>query len=633
MDIQSPAGPKKYYLLSLTIGALGVVYGDIGTSPLYALRECFNYNGHGVYPNFTNVLGVLSLIFWALIITISVEYVVFIMRADNRGEGGILALTALTLRRWQNFPTQRRILMVLGIFGASLFYSDGVITPAISVLSAVEGLKIASPLFEQYLIPITLAILIGLFMIQRRGTASVGAFFGPIMLIWFATLAILGFRQVIHEPSVLLAINPLYALDFFIENRWHGYLVLGSVVLVITGGEALYADMGHFGKKPIRVAWFSIVLPAILINYFGQGALLLQNPQAAQNPFYLLAPNWALYPLVILSTAATVIASQAVISGTFSLTRQAIQLGYCPRMQIDHTSEETVGQIYIPWVNWILLIVIIGLVLGFQSSSNLAAAYGIAVTGTMVITTTLAFIALRNMWGWKRFNSRLAIVVFLSIDLSFFIANWLKIPNGGWFPILIGIILFFCLSTWQRGRELLSERMAPDLLPLDEFFEMIGYSSPLRVSGTAVFMMSNPDGVPPALLHNLKHNKVLHERVVFLTIVMQDIPVVKEEDRVKVQPLGNEFYRVLAYYGFKESANVPTLLEHCKPFGLEFEMMETTFFLSRETLIPSTSAKRIKMALWRKKIFIAMLSNARSAMDFFGIPINRVIEIGTQVRI
>lgn len=633
MDIQSPAGPKKYYLLSLTIGALGVVYGDIGTSPLYALRECFNYNGHGVYPNHTNVLGVLSLIFWALIITISLEYVVFIMRADNRGEGGILALTALTLRRWQNFPTRRRILMILGIFGAALFYSDGVITPAISVLSAVEGLKIASPLFEQYLIPITLVILIGLFMIQRRGTASVGAFFGPIMLIWFATLAILGFRQLIHEPSVLLAINPLYALDFFIENRWHGYLVLGSVVLVITGGEALYADMGHFGKKPIRVAWFSVVLPAILINYFGQGALLLQNPQAAQNPFFLLAPNWALYPLVILSTAATVIASQAVISGTFSLTRQAIQLGYCPRMQIDHTSEETIGQIYIPWVNWILLIVIIGLVLGFKSSSNLAAAYGIAVTGTMVITTTLAFVALRNMWGWKRFNSRLAIVVFLSIDLAFFVANWLKIPNGGWFPILIGIILFFCMSTWQRGRELLSERMAPDLLPLDEFFEMISYSSPIRVPGTAVFMMSNPDGVPPALLHNLKHNKVLHERIVFLTIVMQDIPVVKGEDRVKVQPLGKEFYRVLAYYGFKEYANVPTLLEHCKPFGLEFEMMETTFFLSRETLIPSTSAKRIKMALWRKKIFITMLSNARSAMDFFGIPINRVIEIGTQVRI
>jgi KUP system potassium uptake protein len=633
MDIQSPAGPKNYYLLSLTIGALGVVYGDIGTSPLYALRECFNYNGHGVYPNPTNVLGVLSLIFWALIITISLEYVVFIMRADNRGEGGILALTALTLRRWQNFPTRRRILMVLGIFGAALFYSDGVITPAISVLSAVEGLKIASPLFEQYLIPITLVILIGLFMIQRRGTASVGAFFGPIMLLWFATLAILGFRQVIHEPSVLLAINPFYALDFFIANRWHGYLVLGSVVLVITGGEALYADMGHFGKKPIRVAWFTVVLPAILINYFGQGALLLQHPQAAQNPFFLLAPSWALYPLVILSTAATVIASQAVISGTFSLTRQAIQLGYCPRMQIDHTSEETVGQIYIPWVNWILLIVIIGLVLGFKSSSNLAAAYGIAVTGTMVITTTLAFVALSNMWGWKPFNSILAIVVFLSIDLAFFIANWLKIPDGGWFPILIGIILFFCMSTWQRGRELLSERMAPDLLPLDEFFEMISYSSPIRVPGTAVFMMSNPDGVPPALLHNLKHNKVLHERVVFLTIVMQDIPVVKEEDRVKVQPLGKEFYRVLAYYGFKEYANVPTLLEHCKPYGLEFEMMETTFFLSRETLIPSTSAKRIKMALWRKKIFITMLSNARSAMDFFGIPINRVIEIGTQVRI
>ncbi len=623
--------PSQDYsrLSKLVIGALGIVYGDIGTSPLYALRECFS-QGHGVPLTFDNILGILSLIFWVLIITISLEYVTFIMRVDNRGEGGILALTALTLRRWQDYPKQRWWLIVLGLFGASLFYSDGIITPAISVLSAVEGLTIASPIFDQYLLPITLGILIGLFLIQRRGTASVGAFFGPIMLLWFSTLALLGFLQIIQEPRVLAAINPLYALDFFINNQWHGYVVLGSVVLVVTGGEALYADMGHFGKQPIRVAWFSLVLPAILINYFGQGALLLQQPEAIQSPFYLLAPNWALYPLIFLATAATIIASQAVISGAFSLTRQAIQLGYCPRMKIDYTSEETAGQIYVPWVNWALLIAVIALVLGFQSSSNLAAAYGIAVTGTMVITTSLAFIALRSRWEWKRSASRLAIVVFLGIDLSFFTSNLLKVPHGGWFPLVIGLILFTCMVTWKRGRELLFERMAPDLLPLEDFFEMIRYSPPTRVYGTAIFMISNQTGVPPALLHNLKHNKVLHERTVFLTVLMQDIPEVSPKDRIDIQTLGDGFYRIVAHYGFKEHVDVPKLLEECQPLGLEFEMMETTFFLSRETLIPS-SKRQLPMALWRKRIFISMLRNSRSATDFFNIPTNRVIEIGTQV--
>jgi KUP system potassium uptake protein len=563
------------------------------------------------------------------------------MRADNSGEGGILALTALTLRYWKADRKKVWWLVVLGIFGAALFYGDGIITPAISVLSAVEGLEIVSDMFKPYIIPSTIIILIGLFAVQRKGTASVGALFGPIMCVWFTVLAVLGFMAIIQQPIVLKSIIPYYAIEFLIHNKYQAFLVLGSVVLVMTGAEALYADMGHFGKRPIQQAWFYLVGPAILINYFGQGALLISRPETVTNPFYLLAPDWALVPLVILATAATVIASQAVISGAFSLTRQAIQLGFCPRMEIDHTSEEEVGQIYVPWINWVLLVAIIGLVLGFESSSNLAAAYGIAVTGTMVITTLFAFVAMKHMWKWGAWGTWTAIIGFLSVDLVFFSANAIKIPQGGWFPIVVGIGIFTLMSTWKRGRELIAERMKPDLLEIDDFLMMIDprNSSPsnslFRVPGTAVFMTSHQIGVPPALLHNLKHNKVVHERIVLLTLVVEDLPYIKDHDRVRVQDLGSNFFRVVAQYGFKEDPNVPKILESCHPYGLDFNEMETTFFLGRETLIPSKdkAKKRFSMAPWREKLFISMLRNSRSATDFFRIPSNRVIEIGTQLNL
>ncbi len=616
-------------LAGLILGAIGVVYGDIGTSPLYTMRESFT--GHaGIELEPGNIMGILSMIFWAMVFVVTVKYVVFVMRADNRGEGGILALMALAIGKLA--PTRRRyaVLVTLGLFGASLFYGESMITPAISVLSAVEGLKIATPVFEPYVIPVTLIIIIGLFLIQRRGTAKVGAFFGPITALWFAAIAIAGIAQIIEVPSVLLAASPTYAFRFALYHQWEAFVVLGSVVLAITGAEALYADMGHFGRKPIAYAWIYFVLPALLLNYFGQGALLMSNPAAIESPFYLMMADWALYPMVFLATCASVIASQAVISGAFSVTRQAMQLGYCPRMDILHTSETSMGQIYIPQVNWALLVVVLGLVVAFQSSSNLAAAYGISVTGTMTITTILAYTVARYQWGWGHIRAGALLVVFGSVDLLFFAANVLKIPAGGWFPLATGLFLFLLMTTWKRGREIVQERLQEGTIPLISFFSRMSTNKAQRVPGTAVFMTTNPHVVPYALLHNLKHNKVLHDRIVLLTVVTENIPHVQRTDRLTLQPLDYGFYRIILRYGFAEDPNVPAELQRCKDLGLPFSMMDTSFFLSRETLIPTI---RPGMAMWREKLFVSMAKNAISATDFFRIPANRVVELGTQVEL
>ena len=616
-------------LVAITIAAIGVVYGDIGTSPLYAMRECFS-GSYAVLPTRDNVLGILSLIFWSLIIVISIKYIIFVMRADNRGEGGILALMALVLHHFGGTDRQRHRLIMMGLFGATLFYGDGVITPAISVLSAVEGLHLATPVLTPYVIPITVLILVGLFAVQSHGTARVGAFFGPVMLLWFAILALLGLINMMKAPQVLAAFDPEYAMRFFATNRGHGFLVLGAVFLVMTGGEALYADMGHFGKLPIRLAWFTLVLPAILLNYLGQGALLLSNPDAIANPFYLLAPSWALYPLVALATIATVIASQAVISGVFSMTRQAVQLGFCPHIEIRHTSASEIGQIYLPGANWGLLIGVLVLVLGFESSSNLAAAYGIAVTITMVITTLLVLVLARRAWGWNGFKLGLGIVFFLLVDLTFFSANALKIGHGGWIALLIGAVIFTLMVTWKDGRALLNQRLRENAMPLDLFLQSLTRGSTLRVPGTAVFLTSTPDGVPNALLHNMKHNKVVHERLVLLTVVTEEIPRVEDRDRVTVHCLGSNTYRIIIRYGFTEDPDLPHALALCEPYGLSFEMMDTTFFLGRATLIPTD---RAGMALWRERLFANMFRTATRPMDFFRIPYNRVVELGTQVEL
>ncbi len=614
--------------MGLSLTALGIVYGDIGTSPLYALRECF-YGSHAVAVTSANILGVLSLIFWSLIFVISIKYLAFILQADNQGEGGVLALTAL-VTPVRSFSQGSRWLIMLGLFGAALLYGDGMITPAISVLSAVEGLEIATPLLKPYVIPITIVILIGLFKIQRRGTAGVGAVFGPITLVWFLVLSILGIAQIIREPGVLSAVNPLHCVSFFLQNKWHGFLVLGAVFLVMTGGEALYADMGHFGTRPIRMTWFLVVLPALLLNYFGQGALLMRNPAAAVNPLYQMAPRWALYPMVILATMAAVIASQAVISGTFSLTMQAVQLGYSPRMDIAHTSARKRGQIYIPAINWGLMIACVGLVAGFRSSSNLAAAYGVAVTTTMVITSMLFYFVLRNRWGWGLPASLLLCASFLVFDLSFFGANISKITHGGWFPILIAAMVFILMSTWKTGRRILAQRLQQESFPLKTFINSISLNSPARVPGTAVFMYSNPSGTPSALLHNLKHNKVMHERVVILNVLTEGLPYVAEEDRMELEELGQGLYRMVIHYGFMENPDIPKVLDGVKMEGLEFNPMETTFFLGRETLI---ATKKPGLALWRRKLFIWMSHNARGATYFFGLPANRVVELGTHIEL
>jgi KUP system potassium uptake protein len=605
------------------LGALGVVFGDIGTSPLYAIRECF-FGPHAVEPSRINVLGVMSLIFWALIIIVSIKYLVFVMRADNRGEGGILALMALVRTEKKG----RWILIVMGIFGAALLYGDGMITPSISVLSAVEGLGVATHLFDPYVVPITIAILIGIFLLQRRGTAGIGKLFGPVMILWFTSLAVLGLLWIARHPSILLAINPVNAVRFFAANGRHGFLVLGSVFLVVTGGEALYADMGHFGRRPIRFAWFSFVLPALMLNYFGQGALLLEKGGGVQHPFYNLAPSWALYPLVVLSTIAAVIASQAVISGAFSLTRQAVQLGYCPRVEIIHTSEEEIGQIYIPAVNWVLMLSTIGLVLGFQESSNIAAAYGVAVTTTMVITTLLAFVVEREVWGWSTLAAGALTATFLTIDLSFFGANIIKVPDGGWFPLAIAGLVYLLMSTWKQGRRILADKLREEALPIEQFVNNIQPNSPARVPGTSVFLTTNPAGTPVTLLHNLKHNKVLHETVVLMTVVTEEVPWVSAKDRVEVEDMGKGFYRLKARYGFTQDPRAQDVLDCAREDGLFLDMMKTTFFLGRETLIPSN---RAGMFLWRKKLFALMSRNAQRFTDFFRIPVNRVVELGMQV--
>jgi KUP system potassium uptake protein len=615
----------------LALGALGVVYGDIGTSPLYALRECF-HGEHAVALTRANVLGVLSLVFWSLIIIISLKYLLFVMRADNRGEGGILALMSLVPPKLRDVRGGRWLLIALGLFGAALLYGDGMITPAISVLSAVEGLHVATPFFDPYVVPITIVILVALFLFQRKGTAGIGAVFGPVMILWFTTLAVLGLSWSLRQPEVFSAIRPGYAVAFFLHNRWAGFLTLGAVTLVVTGGEALYADMGHFGKRPIQVAWFAMVLPSLLLNYFGQGALLLQHPEAAVNPFFHLVgeQHWVLYPLVALATMATVIASQAVISGAFSLTRQAVQLGYTPRIEIVHTSKEEIGQIYIPTINWILMICTIGLVLGFQKSTNLAAAYGVAVTATMAITTLLAEVVARRLWGWSPALVIPFALVFLLIDLSFFGANVIKVADGGWFPLVVALVVYTLLSTWKKGRAILAERLRKGALPFEEFIGTITPTSPPRVPGTAVFMSRESESTPTALLHNLKHNKVLHEKVVLLSVLTEEIPYIEPEERVQVTDLGKGFYRVIAHYGFLQNPGVPDVVEQARIKGLDLAVMHTTFFLSRETLIPS---KKPGMAIWREKLFSLMSRNALRPTDFFRIPPNRVVELGMQVRL
>jgi KUP system potassium uptake protein len=612
----------------LILGALGVVYGDIGTSPLYALRESFQHAHLKI--NEVNVLGILSLVFWALILVISVKYLVLIMRADNRGEGGILALSALINTR---APHTRKLwfLLMLSLFSTALLYGDGIITPAISVLSAVEGLRIVTPVFEPYVEPITVVILIGLFAAQSHGTAAVGRIFGPIMLLWFFALGALGARSIVANPSIFAAVNPVHAVQFFANNGWLGYFVLGSVFLVVTGGEALYADMGHFGRKPIRMAWFSIVLPALLLNYFGQGALLLRDPSSVESPFFRLAPQWGLLPLVVLSTVATVIASQALITGAFSLTMQAVQLGYAPRVRIEHTSAEERGQIYIPLVNWGLMIACIGIVLGFRSSSNLAAAYGVGVTTDMVITTTLFFVVMHECWKWSLAVAVSLAGLFLVVDLGFWGANLVKIPHGGWFPLVVGALLFTLFTTWNTGRRILGDRMQAHSLPLKEFVLNLAQTKPVRVPGTAIFMYRNLNAVPPAMLQNLRHNKVLHERNVILCVETADTPYVSESHRIKVEKNKGEFVTVQLTYGFMEEPDVVEALREAHANGIvPFEPDSATYFIGRENLIATDIPG---MAIWREKLFVWMARNARSVPMYFHIPPDRAIEIGTQVQL
>ena len=616
-------------VLALAVGAVGVVFGDIGTSPLYAFKEAFG-GSHNVPLTHDNVLGVLSLMVWSLFLIVTVKYVIVMMRADNRGEGGIMALIALVRRTVPQHTRLAWTLTTLGMFGAALFYGDGMITPAISVLSAVEGLEVATPLLHPYIIPITLLIITGLFLFQQLGTGSVGALFGPVMLVWFIVLAVLGLINIADQPSVLASVNPGYAVQFFRENGWAGFLALGAVVLAVTGAEALYADMGHFGKQPIRLAWLWLVFPSLLLNYLGQGALVLHRPAAIQHPFFHSAPDWALYPMVILATVATVIASQAVISGAYSLTRQAIQLGYCPRLMIEHTSEKEIGQVYLPWVNWGLYLAVAGLVLGFGSSSNLAGAYGIAVTGTMVATAVLAYVVVRRVWGWSVWRAAPIFALLLTVDVAFLSANLLKIFEGGWFPLVVGAAVFILLSTWKRGREILFQRLRPGAIALEPFIRSITDHPPVRVPGTAVFLTASQEGVPHALLHNLNHNKVLHERVVLLTVRAEDIPHVSDAQRVEAEALGHDFYRLTVHYGFKDEPDLPWALELAKDKGLEFSLMETSFFLSRQTLVPTEAPG---MALWREKLFAAMSRNSASATAFFRIPTNRVVELGTRIEL
>lgn len=623
------ANDMRRRLAVLALGAIGVVYGDIGTSPLYTLQVTLTHDG--MKPTPESIYGVLSLIFWAQILVVSLKYVVFIMRADNKGEGGIMALMALAQRSVRDRPNLRWVLAILGIFGASLFYGDGVITPAISVLSAVEGMKVVAPNLSHWVVPITLVILLGLFAIQRSGTERVGKLFGPIMVIWFVVIALFGVRMILINPHVLQALDPRHGVWFFEHHGFQGFIALGGVVLALTGAEALYADMGHFGKKPIRLAWFSFVLPALLLNYFGQGALLLSEPAAIDSPFFRLVPDLLKIPMIALACMATVIASQAVISGAFSMTREAMSLGYSPRMAVVHTSNEMSGQVFVPWVNSFLLVMVMLAVLGFRSSDNLSAAYGIAVTGTMAITSLLALVVARYQWRWNLLTVVGVGVLFLVIDLSFFSANLIKIEYGGWFPLALGVVVFAMMTTWRRGRELVLREIKQSGLALKPFIENIAQHPPIRVPGTAVFLTGNQNSVPSALLHNLKHNKVLHERNVLLTVEMLETPVAEYSERIRLIAMGDEFYALELHFGFAEYPNIPQALMDCSREGLMFDMMDTTFFLSRENIV--ADRRRPGMALWRDKLFAFMARNALPATAFFQIPGNRLIELGAQVEI
>ena len=646
MSSPTAESPRGRYLAALSLAALGVVYGDIGTSPLYAIRESFS-ELYGVAPTPANILGVLSLIFWSLIIVISVKYLVFVMRADNNGEGGIMALTALVTPERRAAPggqaqpesdvsaftaKRRNALVLIGLFGAALLYGDSMITPAISVLSAIEGLEVATPIFRPYIIPITIAILIALFSIQSRGTAGIGKVFGPVTLLWFLVLATMGGIQVAQHPGVFAALNPLLGLGFFAANGLRGFLVLGSVFLVVTGGEALYADMGHFGILPIRLTWFALVLPSLLLNYFGQGALMIANPETVANPFFLMipGPEWMIYPVVALATCATVIASQAVISGAFSLTRQAVQLGYFPRMEIRQTSSREIGQIYIPILNWILLAACVGLVIGFRSSSALAAAYGVGVTTDMVFTTILFAVVARRLWRWSVPAVVALCGLFLIIDLAFWGANLPKIPGGGWFPLVIAAVAFSLMTTWKKGRQLLVARLRETMIPFDLFLADSAIDTMPRVPGTAVFMSGDYDRTPSALLHNIKHNHCLHERVVQVTIETEEVPRVDESRRAEVEDMGRGFWRVRLTYGFTETPDVPEALAALATDGLQFKPMQTSYFLGRERIL---STSRRGMSRWREKMFALVSNNARSATSFFNIPPNRVVELGAQIEI
>jgi KUP system potassium uptake protein len=621
--------PQKKNVAGLALAAIGIVYGDIGTSPLYSLKTVFD-PAHGLTLNHANLLGVVSLIFWGLTVIVSVKYVTLVLRADNRGEGGIMALMALALGGVGGRPHLTLALLLIGVFGASLFYGDSVITPAISVLSAVEGLEVATPALQPYVVPLTIVIIVCLYAVQRHGTAGIGRWFGPVMLLWFGVLAAMGLVNIIQSPDILAALNPWHALDFFLRNRLIGFVALGAIVLAFTGAEALYADMGHFGKQPIRLAWFGVAFPALALNYLGQGGLLLAHPEAIVNPFYRQLGSWSIYPLVVLSAIATVIASQATISGTFSMTKEAIALGFLPRMRVLHTSEREIGQVYIPSVNWLQLVAVLFAVVGFGSSEQLAAAYGIAVTATMLATTILTFFVIRYRWHMNLLLCIGATGFFLLIDTAFFSANVLKVLHGGWFPLLLGSLLFTLMLTWKRGRQLVFDNLQKHAIPLDAFLESLFIAPPKRVRGTAVFLRSESDGVPHAMLHNLYHNKVLHERIVFLTVHIRDEPWVPAKSQVEVTPLGHACYQVNIKFGFKDEPDIVGALALCADQGLAFDMMQTSFFIARQRVISTPGAG---MAPWREHLFVAMSRNARDAADYFHIPTNRVIELGTQVEI
>ena len=619
---------SKSSLAALTLGAIGVVYGDIGTSVLYAVKEVF---GSGHVP-FTpdNIYGILSIFFWTLTVIVSLKYVVLVLRADNNGEGGLIAMLALASQAVKDKPRLRKVLLAVGIFGTSLFYGDGVITPAISVLSAVEGLEVVSPHFKQYVIPLTLVVLFCLFAVQKRGTSGIGKFFGPVTLIWFLTIAVLGVSHIVTHPEILWAMSPHHAVGFMWAHPGISFIILGAVVLCVTGAEALYADLGHFGKRPIRLAWFGVAMPALTLNYFGQGALLLAEPEAVKNPFFMMAPDWALVPLVVMATLATVIASQALITGAFSVTKQVIQLGYLPRLNILHTSVRDTGQIYIPLVNWGLFVAIVLAVVMFRSSSNLAAAYGIAVTLDMLITTTLTFFVIRYGWGYPLALCIAATGCFFAVDLAFFASNLLKLFQGGWFPLMIGGGVFVLMMTWKEGRRLLNDKLRADAIDLKDFLESVFLSPPTRVDGTAVFLTAEPGAVPNALLHNLKHNKVLHRQNLFVTVRNHEVPWIGRDKRLQVEPLGHDCWQVVVQYGFKDDPDIPSALHQLRVQGCDVEPMTTSYFLSRDTIIPTIGSG---MAPWREKLFAQMHHNASGAADFLHLPSNAVVELGSKIEI